>query len=873
MWRGACCLWILTLLIKCSEQSHFQGASVTWRPGQTYEEENKTEIFADFHIVWKRQSTQSASTFCDDSDIINGSLLGETDSSYGWDCLNGCDVRGVSFNATCTQYDEEDDWSLGSGVANFNITEDGEFEIQFSGCCWIENLVYASTAADKWSLTILGNVGTRSDTGQPNRSPVSATTPVIRFQAGCPNFVDLVLHDEDRDIVTCKSAECTQTSCTFHPYLKLTQQGDKCRLSYNAGGPGDISVAISIILEDYPRKEGLLVDGIPQNTTTPLSSVTMLFLVRVHTDTNACSQRPTWVNDTFPNGFVKVATKRFETRIDLTVHSDVTLTTVNVVGPRGVDKGPLTSQSDVDLYSTDLTFTPTDEQIGEHVICVTAKDENGKMSEQRCMILKVGDKTPCEIDNGGCDDLCVSDGASYHCTCRRQCWHLADDRRTCIPKIEVKCLTDRFSMELPQCAVGTQKMTIGYTSQSNPIPPCEANSNGTYYVSEFLYQECLTQTKSDFMEIHYMNNVRMWIDDEDNTAGSGGIKSPITRGYYYNMQLVCSFNKYANVNASFRPQDREENFVQVPGLGSFQFFFDFYYDEQFGATYSPYEYPITVTVNSDIYFGIRTIGGTGLEVFTEKCIAMTTPTPTETTISYTMIENGCIEDITIQKYTTANSMEDHFSIKAFRFEDNLNSSNIGNIYIQCSAVLCVVGEETRCEKGCIRSRKRRDGQDEILVDRQKRSVDETEVHDDSSNPNISESNLIEITVSGPFRIDVERTPSTQIVAVATPTSADDDSKPPVKNNQSEDSTGLIVIASSVGAALFILLLLIIIALVVYYHFVLKPKHKILPNTDGRDSPTRIAWTREQHKLSDNVPPMYELPKTPPPAFWDVHSLT
>lgn len=60
------------------------------------------------------------------------------------------------------------------------------------------------------------------------------------------------------------------------------------------------------------------------------------------------------------------------------------------------------------------------------------------------------------------------------------------------------------------------------------------------------------------------------------------------------------------------------------------------------ATYSPYDYPITVTVNSDIYFGIRTVGGTGLEVFTEKCVAMTTQSLAEDTLSYTMIENGYV---------------------------------------------------------------------------------------------------------------------------------------------------------------------------------------------------------------------------------------
>ena len=88
------------------------------------------QIIADFRIAWKRQSTQPASTYCDDDTIKNESLIGEPDSSYGWDCISGCDTVQAQFDAVCTQYDEEDDWSLGTGVAVFNITGNGDFEIK-----------------------------------------------------------------------------------------------------------------------------------------------------------------------------------------------------------------------------------------------------------------------------------------------------------------------------------------------------------------------------------------------------------------------------------------------------------------------------------------------------------------------------------------------------------------------------------------------------------------------------------------------------------------------------------------------------------------------------------------------------------------------
>lgn len=82
--------------------------------------------------------------------------------------------------------------------------------------------------------------------------------------------------------VSCPSFNLKQrtVSSKVNPAFNV-QQGDKCRLSYNGGGPGDISVAISLLLEDYPRAsvKGLYVGGILQNITDRLSTSEMQFLV------------------------------------------------------------------------------------------------------------------------------------------------------------------------------------------------------------------------------------------------------------------------------------------------------------------------------------------------------------------------------------------------------------------------------------------------------------------------------------------------------------------------------------------------------------------------------------------------------------------
>lgn len=43
--------------------------------------------------------------------------------------------------------------------------------------------------------------------------------------------------------------------------------------------------------------------------------------------------------------------------------------------------------------------------------------------------------SPCDLNNGGCSDSCVISGLSYICECKDDgCWHLAEDRRTCLRK-------------------------------------------------------------------------------------------------------------------------------------------------------------------------------------------------------------------------------------------------------------------------------------------------------------------------------------------------------------------------------------------------------------------------------------------------------
>lgn len=881
------------LVLGITETSHFKGALISWRPVLQENDGDAWQFLVDFRPSWRRDT--SSKTQCNETDVRDRKVLGHDDSErYGWNCASGCNRTEDDESVICNEFDDQDDWSTGISVSRYyaerNMTK---FKMNFTGCCWIGSLVYGG---NNWLLELDIDLRVRSDTMKPNTSPVTLVIPVIKFQSGCPDYVDLLLYDADGDHVSCKyyvDPSCKENVCNVYAYFKLTQQEDKCRISYNAGGPYNTNVPISIMLEDYPKyPSNLKLGEETYSSNTSLSSTTVQFIISIFHDDIACDVKPRWIEPTFANGFKATAVVNKPFKIFLRLKSEVEVVRVNAVGPLGVAKSDIIR--DEDTYDLELFWLPEEGQMGMNMLCVAAKDSNQKMSEQRCIIITVADaESPCDVDNGGCSDICVGTGTSYYCECDRECWRLAPDKRTCMPNMNVGCDLTGFSVALNECAVSGPVVTVGpptavNTGGQDVDDACGVSVNETHFFTDIPYDKCGTLRQDDFLEIHYRNQLRVWLDPVNRKEGSGGgAETPIiTRGYWYNLHMLCTFNRYGVVNGSFIPKDREEEQVLVPGLGSFQFFFDFYVDEDFQYSFSPYEYPIVVTVNHDIYFGIRSVGGaSGLEVFTERCVATTNTSAGER--SYTMIERGCNLDDTIKKYQS-HPMANLYSVKAFLFQEQLvadSQSGSQNIYIQCSAVLCVADSPaTRCQRGCITTRKRRDANDDVYLDhhitgRKKRDASEQVP---TFAPNVTESDILRITVSGPFRIEViPASPGVPAVTVVTPTRSTTTTPKTTTTTTTTtesaesspmDSWRIIIIASSVGGILFLVLLILVVVLVAYHYMVLKPKQRIIPKEEQKPN---AAWTAPSMTTNDEHDGYRITPvnRSPPPSFWDLQPLT
>ncbi|XP_063402647.1 uncharacterized protein LOC134686779 [Mytilus trossulus] len=285
-----------------------------------------------------------------------------------------------------------------------NSSTDNIYRFGYSDCC----LVSLVEGGSSWSVMATANLTVRSDTGLINSPPIFAMQPVIRLKQSCSYSIKIPVIDEDGDFVKCRWAtnssgviECGQ-ACSGLSNSILDEEN--CTVTYNAmGAPGWYVVALQI--EDFATRQ----------YTNPLSSLPLQFMVYIYSFSTSCDSKPV-IETNVADGSVIQIYMNITYQQTIIASSLSSIAAINTVSPLGMTKSELLTYGASNNKSyIDVTWIPTETQVGSHIFCYTAFDDNREASDQECIkliVLNDCSSNPCE--NGA---TCNDEINGYKCTC------------------------------------------------------------------------------------------------------------------------------------------------------------------------------------------------------------------------------------------------------------------------------------------------------------------------------------------------------------------------------------------------------------------------------------------------------------------------
>ncbi|XP_076070870.1 uncharacterized protein LOC143042458 isoform X2 [Mytilus galloprovincialis] len=369
--------------------SHFQGGMITWK----YKD---NQVYITYKVSFNNHE-------CDNIYILNRSLVNGEGSLM---CYSGCHNTLVTpLSYYCTQFSDVDNWKYGQRTLNvtFPSTSDNIYIFGYRGGSWVS----LAEGGGSWSLIATANLTIRQDNGRINSSPIAAMQPFVTVNKNCamPYALIIPVQDEDGDVVRCRWAVNSITDeCGSVCYILRNSVLDpsNCILYINAI-PTTGLYAVALQLEDFGK----------QQDTIALSSVPLQFIVNVVDSTNPCENKP---RIEIPVIVIPSYSMYHQTITARSTGSQIA--EVNIVSPVGFIKSELLRYgSSNDRWYVNVTWTPTNEDIGIHIFCYTAIDVDRQASDQECKTLKI-------IDADGCVSNPCSNGASctqlingYTCKC------------------------------------------------------------------------------------------------------------------------------------------------------------------------------------------------------------------------------------------------------------------------------------------------------------------------------------------------------------------------------------------------------------------------------------------------------------------------
>ncbi|KAK9542248.1 hypothetical protein VZT92_000123 [Zoarces viviparus] len=561
-------------------------------------------------------------------EVRNKATFDSCQGSYTNFCWQNCGLTSTwvsgTIDSSTNASQSNTQWCQIETVDTRNVPSDKHFQLRYLGCCWIPT---RHGLKNDWRLQTSLDLGSRSDTGKPNRSPDIDILPFLRVPENCPRTYELMSFDPDGDRVRCRYGNIPNVECSScHQPSGFTLDQDSCTLHYNQSTANPRVYGFELVVEDFPQRNITLgyTDGSRSSSTPlvvrskrhathttptpPLSKLPLQFSFLVDPAAPSCEEGlylPEFLPPTPLNGARLHAEVDREVEIRVRARaSHATIHDIIISGPLNITKQRSTHGEFV------IRWTPLQHDLGEFFpICFAVEAETGSgvyQSEMRCVLVEV--------------------------------------RRVSVNS-HVICTESTMRVEVEKSSFhGLHEDHLRLNDGANIA--CRLRSNSTYVFADIPLSGCGTELEED-----------------------GDYLRPVVSVW-----------------------DR--------GFGRFTYQFEFYPNDQYQAMVDPASYPVVYDIGSRIYMQIEATSSVNNTVlFVESCRA--SPYDNQNSQqTYSIIENGCKVDPTVQIHSPSHPRQFRSSMKAFKFIGMFDQ-----VYISCTVLMCAAGEpNTRSSQGCISSK-------------------------------------------------------------------------------------------------------------------------------------------------------------------------
>ncbi|CAH1253243.1 OIT3 [Branchiostoma lanceolatum] len=244
-------------------------------------------------------------------------------------------------------------------------------------------------------------------------------------------------------------------------------------------------------------------------------------------------------------------------------------------------------------------------------------------------------------------------------------------------------------------------------------PSCTADVNGTHVTFISALGHCGTTALENGTsnKIIYTNEV---VAPLEQSTTDGAADDVIARPEEDRWTISCRYVRDDTIAADALFPVPAPSVVILYGDGTFTFSMNLYSSDGFVQPYTQADFPVEVTINDNVYFGVSVEAAvSGLVLFVENCKATPSSNPEDST-QYYFIQDGCQTDDTLQVFSTDSPTSVNYGISTFQFANESQSY----VYLHCDVMVCLEDNPgSRCDQGCTSSRRRRRAADNSLEER------------------------------------------------------------------------------------------------------------------------------------------------------------